>query len=236
MDPVVRIYQRYNGSCSVVLRTTSARPRNVRRVIHTCPHACPHGESAGQGRSDKESFTATCGAAIHTTYPMEVPRAKRSLHRSSGPRRGPVPRGDRRGGVRVLARTVEDVRRIARSDSRVPPQDTAAEESVLGAMRLSREAIAAVIEPLKAGDFYRSGPPEDRRGGPGALREGRARRRRPPPTSCSTCAGDLQPDGGAPYLRACSSRCPSPPAHCCTQRIVAETLCSAASSPRRPRS
>ena len=58
--------------------------------------------------------------------------------------------------MRVLARTVEDVRRIARTDPRVPPQNVEAEESVLGAMMLSSEAIADVVEVLQADDFYRS--------------------------------------------------------------------------------
>ena len=38
---------------------------------------------------------------------------------------------------------------------RVPPHNLEAEESVLGAMMLSAEAIASVIETLKASDFYR---------------------------------------------------------------------------------
>ena len=39
---------------------------------------------------------------------------------------------------------------------RIPPQNLEAEESVLGAMMLSAEAIADVLERLKAEDFYRS--------------------------------------------------------------------------------
>ena len=38
---------------------------------------------------------------------------------------------------------------------RVPPQDVAAEMSVLGAMMLSKDAIADVVENLREGDFYR---------------------------------------------------------------------------------
>jgi replicative DNA helicase len=38
---------------------------------------------------------------------------------------------------------------------RVPPQDLAAEQSVLGGMLLSKDAIADVAEELMAGDFYR---------------------------------------------------------------------------------
>jgi len=38
---------------------------------------------------------------------------------------------------------------------RQPPQDLAAEQSVLGAMLLSKDAIADVLEKLRHGDFYR---------------------------------------------------------------------------------
>ena len=55
-----------------------------------------------------------------------------------------------------MARVVEDVRRVATSDPRVPPQNIEAEGSVLGAMMLSSEAIADVVEILQADDFYRS--------------------------------------------------------------------------------
>ena len=54
-----------------------------------------------------------------------------------------------------MARTVEDMRRTARTE-RVPPHNLEAEESVLGSMMLSGDAIAAVVEIVKADDFYRS--------------------------------------------------------------------------------
>ncbi len=38
---------------------------------------------------------------------------------------------------------------------RTPPQDLAAEQSVLGGMLLSKDAIADVVEILRSGDFYR---------------------------------------------------------------------------------
>jgi replicative DNA helicase len=38
---------------------------------------------------------------------------------------------------------------------RLPPQDLAAEQSVLGGMMLSKDAIADVVEVLRPGDFYR---------------------------------------------------------------------------------
>ncbi len=38
---------------------------------------------------------------------------------------------------------------------RTPPQDLAAEQSVLGGMLLSKDAVADVIEVLRGNDFYR---------------------------------------------------------------------------------
>jgi replicative DNA helicase len=43
----------------------------------------------------------------------------------------------------------------APSIDRQPPQDLSAEQSVLGGMLLSKDAIADVVEVLRAGDFYR---------------------------------------------------------------------------------
>ena len=42
-----------------------------------------------------------------------------------------------------------------RSDDRVPPQDLHAEQSVLGGMLLSKDAIADVVEVVRSTDFYR---------------------------------------------------------------------------------
>ena len=52
-----------------------------------------------------------------------------------------------------MARTAEDVRRTR--TERVPPNNVEAEESVLGSMMLSGDAIAAVVELVKPPDFYR---------------------------------------------------------------------------------
>ena len=41
------------------------------------------------------------------------------------------------------------------SFDRTPPQDVAAEQSVLGGMMLSKDAIADVVEVLRGNDFYR---------------------------------------------------------------------------------
>ncbi|HEX8487403.1 MAG TPA: DnaB-like helicase C-terminal domain-containing protein, partial [Propionibacteriaceae bacterium] len=43
----------------------------------------------------------------------------------------------------------------SRSTDRMPPQDVAAEQCVLGAMMISKDAIADVVESLRGVDFYR---------------------------------------------------------------------------------
>ena len=53
-----------------------------------------------------------------------------------------------------MARAVDDVPRLR--PERVPPQNLEAEQSVLGSMMLSSEAIADVVELLHPEDFYRS--------------------------------------------------------------------------------
>ncbi|MDQ1727719.1 MAG: replicative helicase, partial [Frankiaceae bacterium] len=53
--------------------------------------------------------------------------------------------------------TVVDVRRDQPSSAgdRIPPQDIVAEQCVLGALLLSKDAIADVVETIRATDFYR---------------------------------------------------------------------------------
>ena len=58
-----------------------------------------------------------------------------------------------------MARVVADIRERAAGGrprlDRAPPHDLQAEESVLGAMLLSRDAISSAVEVCKAEDFYR---------------------------------------------------------------------------------
>jgi replicative DNA helicase len=51
--------------------------------------------------------------------------------------------------------TADEVTRIPGGTHRIPPQNLEAEQSVLGAMMLSAEAMAEVVEVLEAEDFYR---------------------------------------------------------------------------------
>ena len=50
----------------------------------------------------------------------------------------------------------EPGQRPSRPGDRTPPQDNAAEQSVLGAMLLSKDAIADVSEIVRGVDFYLS--------------------------------------------------------------------------------
>ncbi len=95
----------------------------------------------------------------------------------------------------------------SRPGDRVPPQDNAAEQSVLGSMLLSKDAIADVAETVRGVDFYRPaheviydaiidlygrGEPAD----PVTVAAELQRR------------GELQRIGGAPYLHTLSANVP----------------------------
>jgi replicative DNA helicase len=102
-----------------------------------------------------------------------------------------------------------------------PPQDIAAEQSVLGGMLLSKDAIADVVEILKAHDFYRPvhatvfdtvldlygrGEPADGVTVAAALAD----------------SGDLQRIGGVPYLHTLIESVPTAANAAYYARIVAE--------------
>lgn len=122
--------------------------------------------------------------------------------------------------MKVLARTIDDVRRIP--EHRVPPQNLEAEGSVLGAMMLSPEATADVVEILQADDFYRSsngriyevlrglyarGEPVDIVTGVEALKR----------------QGILEDVGGHLYLRDLVDQVPTPASAAHYARIVSQT-------------
>src|SRR5690349_974051 len=118
----------------------------------------------------------------------------------------PEPRGEQRSGEAF---------------ERTPPQDVAAEQCVLGGMLLSKDAIADVIEILRAPDFYRPahltiyeaildlygrGEPADAITVAAALAD----------------AGLLGKVGGAPYLHTLISTVPTAANASYYARIVAE--------------
>ena len=91
---------------------------------------------------------------------------------------------------------------------RTPPQDIAAEQSVLGAMMLSKDAIADVVEVIREGDFYR--PAHQTVYGTVLDLYGRGE-----PADAVTVAGELTRMGelgrigGAPYLHTLVSMVPT---------------------------
>jgi replicative DNA helicase len=90
---------------------------------------------------------------------------------------------------------------------RTPPQDMAAEQSVLGAMMISKDAIADVAEVLRGADFYR--PSHETIHNAIIDLYGRGE-----PADMVTVAnelqrkGELQRIGGAPYLHTITSSVP----------------------------
>jgi len=119
-------------------------------------------------------------------------------------------------------RVVELPRQSPSSEfERTPPQDVAAEQSVLGGMLLSKDAIADVVEVVRATDFYRPshqtifdtvldlygrGEPADAVTVAGEL----------------TRTGDIARVGGAPYLHTLLSSVPTAANAGYYARIVAE--------------
>jgi replicative DNA helicase len=54
-----------------------------------------------------------------------------------------------------MVQAIDDARRRNQAANRVPPHNLMAEQSLLGAMLLSRDAIAAAVETVSADDFYK---------------------------------------------------------------------------------
>ncbi len=91
---------------------------------------------------------------------------------------------------------------------RVPPQDLDAEQSVLGGMLLSKDAIADVVEVLKGGDFYRPAHETIYH----AILDLYARGEPADPITTSaelTKRGELARVGGAPYLHTLVNAVPT---------------------------
>ena len=97
--------------------------------------------------------------------------------------------------------------RTSSAGDRTPPQDMAAEQSVLGAMLISKDAIADVTENLRGADFYR--PSHETIHDAIIDLYGRSE-----PVDMVTVAaelqkrGELQRIGGAPYLHTLSQNVP----------------------------
>src|SRR5947207_6582128 len=151
-----------------------------------------------------------------------IPGADHGLHRG---RKGWVPVSITDDARSAESRFTEPRPAEARSDEasydRSPPQDVAAEQCVLGGMLLSKDAVADVVEILKAGDFYKPvhatifdavlemygrGEPADAVTVAAAL----------------SGADDLGRIGGAPYLHTLISSVPTAANAAYYARIVSE--------------
>ncbi len=118
-----------------------------------------------------------------------------------------------------MARAIDDVPRLR--PERVPPQNLEAEQSVLGSMMLSSEAIADVVELLQPEDFYRSAHRT-------LFETMRAIYARGDPVDIITTteelkrAGVLEDIGGPLYVRDLSEQVPTPAGAGHYARIVSE--------------
>ncbi len=105
-------------------------------------------------------------------------------------------------------------RNSAAEFERTPPQDVIAEQSVLGGMLLSKDAISDVVEILRERDFYR--PAHELIYDAIVDLYGRGEPADPVTVSAElTKRGDLVRAGGAPYLHTlissvCSAHIPIP--------------------------
>src|SRR6476469_8353143 len=124
------------------------------------------------------------------------------------------------GGRPGVARAAEEVVRIP-AGHRLPPQDLEAERSVLGAMLLSAEAMADVVEILDADDFYRSAHGKIYAAVRGLFGHGE-------PVDVITAvdalrrSGLLEEVGGALYLRDLVDEVPTPASASHYAKIVAD--------------
>ncbi|WP_179816212.1 replicative DNA helicase [Allostreptomyces psammosilenae] len=113
-----------------------------------------------------------------------------------------------RGGDRDRGRPRDDVPVATGDFERTPPQDLAAEQSVLGGMLLSKDAIADVVEVLKGADFYR--PAHETIYGAILDLYGRGEPADPITVSAElTKRGELARVGGAAYLHTLVSTVPT---------------------------
>ena len=127
-------------------------------------------------------------------------------------------------GARVSERVVELPSQAVRSSpefERTPPQDIAAEQSVLGGMLLSKDAIADVVEVVRATDFYK--PAHQTIFDVVVDLYGKGEPADPITVSAElTRLGEIGRVGGAPYLHTLLSSVPTAANAGFYARIVAE--------------
>ena len=115
------------------------------------------------------------------------------------------------------ARELQQVR-----PNRIPPHNLDAEQSVLGAMLESKEAIANVVEILNPDDFYKPAHSEIYEAIHGALQPRTRRSTRSPSSKSSAGAAPLEGIGGRPYILGLLEAYPTASSAARYARIVEE--------------
>ena len=92
---------------------------------------------------------------------------------------------------------------------RLPPQSLEAEQSVLGAILIDRDAVIEVAEFLRPEDFYRQANGTHLRGDPRPVRAARADRHRHRRRGARARARSSRRSAAAPTCRACRNETPT---------------------------
>ena len=184
------------------------------RVIH---RAC--GQRPWSGPRFRATVTASQGNGVRTGHGSQHrPTSCRSPSLPSPPGHRQGARHEHRGAVGksrqhlcgAVGGQLRAVRRrgVRRAGSdRMPPQDHAAEQSVIGSMLLSKDAIADVVENIRGTDFYR--PAHETIFDAIIDLYGRGEPVDPVTTSAELSRrGELVKVGGAPYLHTLSASVP----------------------------
>ena len=192
-------------------------------VSHPLRTVGRHGEHASPGTVRQRSVAAHRPAAVvHTPSPGRSPEVSGLfLFRSTGP--------IRQGGLPMTA-FLDDPpspRPSGAGSARVPPHNLQAEESLLGAMLLSRDAIAVAVRAAERRRLLQAGARPHLRRHHHALRPRASRPTRSPwPTSCAGPACS-RPSAVRPRWSTCRPPRRPPPTPAATPRSSRSTRCSA---------
>ena len=120
-------------------------------VLSTVDSPATSGTDAGTSSTTSGLWVSRTVAAPAGTHAIAAATLGRRVQRSPTPATQSRPPST---GTAVSSSTGRPAA-MAVEFERTPPQNVEAEQSVLGGMLLSKDAIADVVEVLKSGDFYR---------------------------------------------------------------------------------